>query len=270
MIVQREFLNKLRDFGLNTYESKLWTALLSRGISTAGELSDIANVPRSRAYDVLESLEKKGFIVMKLGKPIKYIAVPPAEVVERVKKKLKEDADKQTSIIDQLRGSEVLDELNLLHTQGVELIEPMELSGALKGRGNLYNHLESMINGAEKTICIMTSEEGFSRKIDSFTNSLRRAKERGVTVKIAVTEMTPKSKKMINTIKDFAQVRGVDIKARFFVVDGKEITFMLVDDKSIHPTYDSGVWVNTKLFAKAVEDMFNLAWEGKAEITESK
>ncbi|MBN1386465.1 helix-turn-helix domain-containing protein, partial [Candidatus Woesearchaeota archaeon] len=54
MIVQKEFLNKLKDFGLNSYESKLWTALLSRGVSTAGELSDIANVPRSRSYDVLE------------------------------------------------------------------------------------------------------------------------------------------------------------------------------------------------------------------------
>ena len=86
MIVQTDFLNRLRDFGLNSYESKLWVALLSRGISTAGELSDIANVPRSRSYDVLESLEKKGFIVIKIGKPIKYIAVPPEEVLERVKK----------------------------------------------------------------------------------------------------------------------------------------------------------------------------------------
>ena len=90
MIVKKEFLKKLKDFGLNTYESKLWTALLSRGVSTAGELSDIANVPRSRSYDVLESLEKKGFIIMKLGKPIKYIAVTPSEVVDRVKKRVKE------------------------------------------------------------------------------------------------------------------------------------------------------------------------------------
>ncbi len=59
MIVQTEFLKKIKDFGLNTYEAKVWTALLSRGVSTAGELSDIANVPRSRSYDILESLEKK-------------------------------------------------------------------------------------------------------------------------------------------------------------------------------------------------------------------
>ncbi|MBT3451388.1 hypothetical protein HN448_05455, partial [archaeon] len=45
MIVQKDFLAKLKDFGLNSYESKLWVALLSRGVSTAGELSDISNVP---------------------------------------------------------------------------------------------------------------------------------------------------------------------------------------------------------------------------------
>ena len=60
LIVKDEFLGKLRRyFALNLYEVKIWTALLSRGVSTAGELSDIANVPRSRSYDVLESLEKK-------------------------------------------------------------------------------------------------------------------------------------------------------------------------------------------------------------------
>ncbi len=53
MIIQKDFLNRLKDFGLNSYESKLWAALLSRGVSTAGELSDIASVPRSRSYDVL-------------------------------------------------------------------------------------------------------------------------------------------------------------------------------------------------------------------------
>src|SRR3989339_703017 len=96
MIVKEEFLSKLRRyFSLNLYEVKIWTALLSRGVSTAGELSDIANVPRSRSYDVLESLEKKGYFKMKLEKPIKYIAVAPTEVIERVKKNVHEDAKGQ-------------------------------------------------------------------------------------------------------------------------------------------------------------------------------
>ena len=63
MIVKEEFLNRLRKiFDLNLYEVRVWTALLSRGVSTAGELSNISDVPRSRTYDILENLEKKGFI----------------------------------------------------------------------------------------------------------------------------------------------------------------------------------------------------------------
>ena len=127
MIIEKKFLTKIKDFGLNSYESKVWVALLSRGVSTAGELSDIANVPRSRSYDVLESLEKKGFVVMKLGKPIKYIAVPPGEVVERVKKNMRKDAENAVERLDNLKKTEVLKELQTLHEQGVELIEPSEL-----------------------------------------------------------------------------------------------------------------------------------------------
>src|SRR5512144_2946162 len=115
MIVKDEFLSKLRRyFNLNLYEVKIWTALLSRGVSTAGELSDIANVPRSRSYDILESLEKKGFVVMKLGKPIKYIAVQPAEVVERVKKNMKQEADDSIKRLEDLKKTDVIQELNSL------------------------------------------------------------------------------------------------------------------------------------------------------------
>src|SRR5512137_2589612 len=121
MIVKDEFLSKLRRyFGLNLYEVKIWSALLSRGVATAGELSDIANVPRSRSYDVLESLEKKGFVIMKVGKPIKYLAVPPAEAIERVKKRIKVQADEDEKLLEELKNSETLKELTLLHNQGIE------------------------------------------------------------------------------------------------------------------------------------------------------
>src|SRR3989338_7750745 len=150
MIVQKEFLNKLKDFGLNSYESKLWVALLSRGVSTAGELSDISNVPRSRAYDVLESLEKKGFIVVKVGKPIKYLAVPPREVVERVKKRVVEEADQKSIILTNLKDSDVLEELNVLHTEGVKLVDPTDKSGAFRGRDKVHEHMVTMVKNARK------------------------------------------------------------------------------------------------------------------------
>src|SRR3990170_3895643 len=115
MIVKEEILSRLRKT-FDLYEVKVWTALLSRGVSTAGELSSISDVPRSRTYDILESLEKKGFIVMKLGKPIKFVALKPGEVVERVKKNLLVDAKERSKRLETLKGDEVLEELTGLFT----------------------------------------------------------------------------------------------------------------------------------------------------------
>ena len=128
MIIKEEFLSRLRKiFDLNLYEAKVWTALLSRGVSTAGELSNISDVPRSRTYDILESLEKKGFVVMRLGKPIKFVALKPEEVVERVKRNLMVDAHNKTKRLEQLKSDDVLSELNSLYTNGVKFIERPEM-----------------------------------------------------------------------------------------------------------------------------------------------
>lgn len=261
MIVQKDFLNKLKDFGLNSYEAKLWTALLSRGIATAGELSDMANVPRSRSYDVLESLERKGFVVMKLGKPIKYIAVPPAEVLERVKKNITEETDKQVQLIEGLKSSEVLGELSQLYKQGVDTVEPADLTGAVKGRTNLYYHLASLIKNAEKSISIMTTEQGMLRKLELLKSVLSKAKERGVRIRIAAP-ITKEAQAAAKALSSYAQVKHVDdVKARFCIVDGKSATVMALDDANTHPNYDFGVWINTEFFAKGIENIFNFVWE---------
>jgi len=260
MIIQRTFLNKLKDFGLNTYESKLWMALLSRGVSTAGELSDIANVPRSRSYDVLESLEKKGFIIMKLGKPIKYIAVQPEEVLERVKQKLNEEAEEKRKLLEELKSSSILDELETLHSQGIELIEPNDLAGSIKGRANIYNHLDSMIKKAEKTIVLMTTTTGFLKKTDSLRKALDKAADRGVKIKIAAS-LNKEAVKAAKKLSKKIEVRHTDHKARFCVIDNEDLTFMLMGNKEVNSSYDAAVWVKTALFASMVGSFFESEWK---------
>ncbi|HIG94713.1 MAG: hypothetical protein QT05_C0027G0013 [archaeon GW2011_AR13] len=262
MIVKEEFLGRLRKiFDLNLYEVKVWTALLSRGTSTAGELSSISDVPRSRTYDILESLEKKGFIVMKLGKPIKFVALKPAEVVERVKRNLMVQAKERTKRLETLRGDEVLEELSSLFTQGVKFVEPSDLSGSLKGRQNLYNHLDMMVREAEKTITIVTTAEGMNRKLEALTPSLEKCKKRGVRIRIAAP-IDNNNLQIAKDLKDVAEIRNIGkMKARFVIIDSNQLMFMLLDDEKFHPNYDVGVWINTEFFAQALEQMFELAWK---------
>ncbi len=261
MIVKEELLGKLRRyFRLNLYEVKIWAALLSRGVSTAGELSDIANVPRSRSYDVLESLEKKGFVVMKLGKPIKYLAVSPSEVIERVKKNMKGEIENRIKHLDDMKNTELITELDALHTQGVDLVEPADLSGSLRGRHNLYNHLELTIRNAEQSVVLMTTSQGLIRKVEGLKSTFEKIKKRGVKIRIAAP-LTKETAAAVKDLSEVAEVRHTDSKARFCIVDGKEMIFMVLDDQDVHPTYDIGIWINTPFFANAMIDMFNVAWE---------
>lgn len=262
MIVKDDLLSKLRRyFDLNLYEVKLWAALLSRGVSTAGELSDIADVPRSRSYDVLESLEKKGFVIMKLGKPIKYIAIPPAEVVDRVKKNMHLEASEKVKRLETVKGSPLMGELETLHTNGIALVDPTDLSGCLRGRHNLYNHLDLLIKEAKSNVNIVTTEKGFLRKMEGLKNTIEKVKKRGVRIRIAAP-ITKDTQKMVASLKGVAEVRHNDkLNARYVTVDGKDLVFMVLNDKDVHPSYDLGVWVKTPYFTGAMDQMFNTQWQ---------
>ncbi len=271
MIVNEEFLSRLRKiFDLNLYEGKIWTSLLSRGVSTAGELSTISDVPRSRTYDILESLENKGFIMMKLGKPIKFIALKPEEVVERVKKNLIVEAHEKSKRLEGLKGDDVLKELINLFTNGVKYIEPSDLSGSIKGRQNMYNHLDMMIKNAEKHAVIVTTAGGLSRKMEALMPALEKAKKRGISIRIAAP-INPENYKVAKELARVAEVRAMSKShGRFVIVDGNQLMFMLLDDKSTHPNYDVGVWLASDFFAKSIGQMFELAWDNFTPLSKVK
>lgn len=270
MVLKEEFLSRLRKiFGLNLYEVKVWTALLSRGVSTAGELSDISGVPRSRTYDILESLEKKGFVVMKLGKPIKFVALKPDEVVERVKRNVMHEAQNMSKRLDELKGSDVLNELTTLYTTGIKYIEPTDLSGAIRGRHNIYNHLDMMIRNATKSITIATTEDGLNRKFESLKSAIEKARKKGVQVRIAAP-ITPKNYKVAKELAKFADVRHGKIKARFALTDNKELMFLVLNDEEVHPNYDVGIWVNSPFLANALGQLFEFSWDKLTPLSKVK
>src|SRR3989344_1480357 len=108
MIIKPELVKKIKDyFNLNIYETKVWLALLGKGIASAGEVAEISGVPRSRTYDVLESLEKRGFAIMKLGKPVKYIAVKPNIIIEKLKTNTIAEANDKIKNISKLKEKSI-------------------------------------------------------------------------------------------------------------------------------------------------------------------
>lgn len=264
MLASAKVFDALKGIGLNLYERRLWVALLARGTSTAGELSEIANVPRSRTYDVLQSLAEKGFVVVQTAKPIRYVATAPEESLERAKKKLEEDFKETQQRIDDLKDSPVMRELNEVFSQGLKLVTPEDITGSLKGRYSVFQQLDTMVRDANKNINIVTTPEGLNDLLSNHIDALKKAKERGVDIRIAATG-TEKCSEAIKAFNSIADVKVVDEKevpvtGKFMVVDGKQMMLSLTNAK-VHSTQDMAVWSKSEHASGDILDpMFKLIW----------
>ena len=269
MVASSKTMDSLKTIGLNKYERNLWVALLSRGASTAGELSDISNVPRSRCYDVLESLADKGFVVVQPGKPIRYVTIQPKEAMIRAKKRIQEDAIELNERIDRLVKSDVIRELERLHKENIKRIRPEELTGALKGRYAMHQQMETMFKKAKKSIKLMTTQDGLIELMEKHSTYLKDASQGGVKVQI----LAPIDKKMLGTVKNlskYAQIRNtgsIEVLGRLYVVDGEEFILGLTDDSKIHPTEDVAFWTQSNHASTSIfEPMFELMWQNSKPV----
>ena len=118
-----------------------------------------------------------------------------------------------------------------------------------------------MIKNAKKSVTIMTTSQGLSRKAEAFRHALTKAKERGVVIRI-ITPSSKETEEAVRMLKGVAEVKhSASLKSRFCITDDKEVTFMLLDDNAVHPTYDTGVWVTSEFFSKAMSNFFNSEWK---------
>jgi len=133
MMLNQELVKKIKDyFGLNIYETKVWLALISKGIASAGEIAEISGVPRSRTYDVLESLEKREFAIVKLGKPVKYMGVKPKIILEKLKNNTLRNAEERVKILSKIKDTEEFTQLEELYNVGITPVKREDISASLK------------------------------------------------------------------------------------------------------------------------------------------
>lgn len=267
-IVSQKTMDKLKAIGLNLYERKLYAALLARGTSTAGELSEMAVVPRSRSYDVLESLAEKGFVIIKNAKPLQYVAVAPAEALERAKNKMKTDLDEALERVEEFKGSDALSELQKLHTSGVNLVDSADMSGSLKGRHSIHQQIGTMLKNANSNIDILTSENGLKELNAKHADLIKAALDKGINVRVAAP-LTAGNRSDADTLKSLGG--GIAIKdisranvptTRMFVVNGSASIIGLTDDVKTHPTQDVAFWSASEHFSQNfVKPTFDLIWE---------
>jgi len=227
-------------------------------MSSAGEIAEMSGVPRSRTYDVLESLEKRGFAIEKLGKPVKYLAVKPSVVIEKLKNNTMKYAEEKVEVLTSLKDTKEYEELLSLHDTGIEPMKNHELSTSIKGRSNLYSQLRDTMESAEDSVYLATSSYELMSKQKMFSEVFDKLKKRNVDLKVIISDDENEAKKLCK--KFGIVIKSKKINARFMIADRKELIFTL-KPTNVHEDYDYGFWINSEYFTNSLAYLFELAWK---------
>ena len=253
MIINTQLVKKIKDyFGLNVYETKVWLALLSKGIASAGEVAELSSVPRSRTYDVLESLEKQGFAMAKVGKPTKYISIKPTIVLDKLMKNTLKNANEKVKVLEDLKGTKEYEELESLNSPSIIPIRKEDVSGAIKGKSAIFSHARQILENAEKEVLICLPAFELLEKKRVFNNLFDKLKQKNIDVKLAVNGGEEEIKQILK--KYGVKPVKTNLNSKFFIIDRKQVLFNLTNSKNDEE--ELAVWLNTEFFSNALAIMF--------------
>lgn len=157
-----EIIESLKELGLNGYEAKVYLALLKKYPSTGYEISKLADIPQSRAYDTLKALENAQIVLSSNTKPVTYTPIKPKELTKRFKRKI-------TSTIDFLEKK--------LPSVKDDYTEPIL---TVDGSTLIREKIIEIIKNAKKEIYL----EIWSQDFKYIENYLLDAYNRGLDIKI--------------------------------------------------------------------------------------
>jgi HTH-type transcriptional regulator, sugar sensing transcriptional regulator len=160
--LSENLIDKLKELGFNTYEAKVYLALLQHHPATGYEISKDSGVPQARAYDTLKALESSNVVVAIGGKPTTYMPIRPDELLDRWETSFK-------GSLGYLR--------NALPNLADETIEPVI---NMRGEASIFKRAIDMIQNAKQSVFVELWQVDALR----LAQPLQQAKARGVDVKV--------------------------------------------------------------------------------------
>jgi len=242
--VSEETKRVLQELGLTDYESRVYLALLEKGVLTASQVSKQSGVPYSKVYETLTSLEGKGWIETEHGRPSRYYPKAPSEALTAMKLQLEDKVKTWEKII--------LSELEPFYERR-EIREKPDL-WILRGELNILTKLKEMVEKTKNELMIAAPILP-KTLVDAVTPMLMQLQRASVKAFFMVSREV-KGWNM-RKIADVAEVRVRDhMFGGGVIVDGKEAMLFLGEDK---PTLV--IWSNHLGLVQFAKEYFRYLWE---------
>ncbi|RLE65935.1 MAG: hypothetical protein DRJ47_03600 [Thermoprotei archaeon] len=167
MYDSEEVLRFLRELGLTGLEAKAYVTLLINGEMSATELAKAMNMHFPQLYNIMSSLEVKGFIEVQEGRPKRYKAVDIGYVTSRRIAEIKSKAKKVKKILKEARQSPAYSRPSIWITLGMQ---------------NILRNLIELINDSKYDVLIVIHRD----YVGSIRKPLVSARKRGVQTYLVI------------------------------------------------------------------------------------
>jgi len=241
VVATNEVRQVLGEVGLTDYESRAYLSLLKRGVMTAREISEYGNIPYSKVYETLNSLEKKGWVEVKRERPTRYYPKSPSEAIEAARLRLEEMVGEWKRVASS--------ELQPLYERR-ELREKPDI-WILRGESSTLAKLQEMLSVAKKELMV-AAPDFVTKLMDAGVPMLAHLRNAGVKVSVMVTKKGDVAK-----MSSLGEVRVRDtLFGGGVIVDAREALLILGDDKP-----SLVIWSNHIGLVKFARDYFQYLWE---------
>ncbi|MEM1590205.1 MAG: helix-turn-helix domain-containing protein [Candidatus Bathyarchaeia archaeon] len=235
----------LRKVGLTDYEVNAYLTLLEKGALTAKQISYGAQIPFSKVYQILNSLEKKGWIEVIRKRPSKYFPKSPEAVLKATKAAMESEwmqiekavADELTPLYEKIKTKEKYD------------------IWILRGLPNIASKFKEMIKDCREELLVAfpSIKEDFLMDFFPLLRSL-------IGEKVQVRFMVSRGLNE-NVYKAFSRIGEVRLRSKMFgggaISDGVEVLLLFTDEKG----EITAIWSDHPGLAGLAKDYFNYLWK---------
>lgn len=246
----------LREMGLSKYEAAAYESLLREGTATASDVAGAAEIPKSRVYDVLDSLETKGFVVVQPGRPKKFGPVSPDVATDQFQDYCERQHEAELDEIAQL-GESLVAEVG--EVEGDEARhEAVDISWSYPNRHHILEQLEQLTTGAESEILMITTPKSFERILNHHGEALTERNNTGVDVRAIVSDDRPVDEAVLEAATEMMELRiAENIDGRLYTYDGENI---LLAFRSPTGSGYAGITTASAHLYATLSHLFELLW----------
>ncbi len=219
-----DFFNRysliLKNLGLSEYEIRAFLALLMGGALNYRVLCRDSGIPTGKVYQVMSSLESKGFVETAQEKPKIFKAIEPKKALRRRLRQIEDDFfDLELKTREALQNLQLQYSLKYDEIQGI--VSQIFVGGTSSARGIQENVLK-----AEDEVLFSSGEVCKNLNIEDLCVALL---QRGVKIKALVSLSSTKNREVFYRLAGLGvSVRVSDfIHDRYFIVDDKCVSLLI-------------------------------------------